>query len=276
MKIVKVSKTRARIYNEPLSRREVRLLAGWERERRSSVTAEEVRRLVGDASKDVILSLTRKGALQRVKSGVFLVRPFRMLLRPTSTSAVVQAAVLLQSQPYYLGGAWAFTFHGLTEQQQVSVLDAFVLKRRPARQLTAARLVFHPISPTLMKCGTAETTIEGIAVRVSDLERTLLDALDHPNVVGSVDRAVYLVIRALPRADRERLLAYAARCSRTSTCQRLGVLLERAGTPERQLAALHERVKKTRSLLSLMPGELRTGHVNRRWGVVENDRGREK
>jgi len=199
---VKISKKHARIYNEPLSRREVRLLADWERERRSSVTADDVRRLVGDASKDVILSLTRKGALQRVKGGVFLVRPFRTLLRPTSTSAVVQAAVLLQSEPYYLGGAWALTFHGLTEQQQVSVLDAFVTKRRPARRLTAARLVFHPIAATLVKYGTAETTIESVTVRVSDLERTLLDALDHPDVVGSVDRAVNLVIRALPRADR--------------------------------------------------------------------------
>jgi predicted transcriptional regulator of viral defense system len=273
---VKISKKHARIYNEPLSRREVRLLADWERERRSSVTADDVRRLVGDASKDVILSLTRKGALQRVKGGVFLVRPFRTLLRPTSTSAVVQAAVLLQSEPYYLGGAWALTFHGLTEQQQVSVLDAFVTKRRPARRLTAARLVFHPIAATLVKYGTAETTIESVTVRVSDLERTLLDALDHPDVVGSVDRAVNLVIRALPRADRERLIAYAARGSRTSTCQRLGVLLERVRTPERQLAGLHERVKKTRSLLSLVPGEPRTGHVNRRWSVVENDRRREQ
>jgi len=99
-------------------------------------------------------------------------------------------------------GAWAFTFHGLTEQQQVSALDAFVTKRRPARRLTAARLVFHPIAATLVKYGTAETTIESVTVRVSDLERTLLDALDHPDVVGSVDRAVNLVIRALPRADR--------------------------------------------------------------------------
>jgi predicted transcriptional regulator of viral defense system len=272
VKIVKGSNNSARIYNAPLSRREVRLLAGWERERRSSVTVAEVRRLVGDASKDVILSLTRKGALQRVKRGVFIVRPFRTLLRPTSTSAVVQAAVVLQSEPYYLGGAWAFTFHRLTEQQQVSLLDAFVTKRRPARQLGAARLIFHPIGATLMKYGTSDATIEGVSVRVSDVERTLLDALDHPDVVGSVARGVELLTQALPRANQRRLVEYAVRGSRTSTCQRLGVLLGRLGTPERQLAALHARVKQTRSLLSLIPGAPRTGHVNRRWSVVENDR----
>ena len=252
------------------------MLAGWERERRTSVTSDDLRRLVGNASKDVILSLTRKGVLQRVKGGVFLVRPFRTLHQPSSTSAVVQAAVLLQSQPYYLGGAWAFTFHGLTHQQHVSLLDAFVTKRRPARQLTAARLIFHPIAPALLKYGTADTTIEGVAVRVRDLERTLLDALDHPDVVGSIDRGVDLVIGSLARADRHRLVEYAARGSRTTTCQRRGVLLERAGTPERQLFALQERLNKSRSLLSLLPGEPRTGPVNRRWKVVENDLRREQ
>src|SRR6267142_2228300 len=233
MKSVKLTNKHAQIYNEPLSRREVRLLADWERERRLSVTMDDLRRLVGDASNDVARSLTRKGALQRVKRGMFLVRPFRSLLRPTSASAVVQAAILLQFEPYYLGGAWAFTFHRLTAQQQVSLLDAFVTKRRPARQLAAARIIYHPIPLTLMKYGTANAIVEGVSVRVSDVERTLLDALDHPDAIGSVDRSVELVMRALPHADRRRLVEYAIRGSRTSTCQRLGVLLERDGTPER-------------------------------------------
>src|SRR5207249_9243256 len=98
MKVAKSTTKYAPIYNEPLSRREVRLLAGWERERRFSVTMDDLKRLVGPASKVVALSLTRKGALQRVQRGLFLVRPFRSLLRPTSRSAAVQAAVLLQSE----------------------------------------------------------------------------------------------------------------------------------------------------------------------------------
>lgn len=273
MKRVKSSRKNDHIYNEPLSRREVRLLAGWERARRVSVTIDDVRHLVGQAANDVIKSLTRKGALQRVKSGVFLVRPFRSLLRPTSMSAVAQAAALLQSEPYYLGGAWAFTFHRLTEQQQVSLLDAFVTRRRPSRELGGAHVVFHPIPPRLLKYGIEEAPIEGMRARVSDVERTLLDALDHPDVVGGLDRAVELAAGALPRIDQARLVEYAVRGSRTSTCQRLGVLLERSGTPARRLTPLHDKAGRTRSLLSLTPGAPRRGPVNRRWNVVENDAG---
>src|SRR3989442_5513117 len=78
-----------------LARREVALLAGWERERRVSVTLEDIRRLVkGASAKRVASSLVRKGALDRVSRGIYLVRPFRSLVRPGSASSVVAAAAL--------------------------------------------------------------------------------------------------------------------------------------------------------------------------------------
>ena len=114
--------------------------------------------------------------------------------------------------------------------------------------------------------------LEGAEVRVSDPERTVLDSLDYPRLFGGIDRSVSLVSEALPSLDRQRLIAYAARGSRLSTCQRLGVLLERTGTPARQLAPLRRRVRQTRSLLSVLPDAPRRGRVNRLWSVVENDR----
>ena len=73
-------------------------------------------------------------------------RPLRTLSRPTAASAPVQAAVLLQGEPYYLGGLCALMLHRLTEQQYVSVLDAFVARRHRSRRLGAAKLVFHRVS----------------------------------------------------------------------------------------------------------------------------------
>ena len=118
MKSAVAANNRARIYSAPLSRREVRLLAEWERERRVILTMDVIREAVGDdAAQDVAWRLVRKKALARIGRGKYLVRPFRTLNRPTVPSAAVLAAALLQGEPYYLGGRWALTFHRLTEQQ---------------------------------------------------------------------------------------------------------------------------------------------------------------
>lgn len=249
------------------------LLAGWERERRVSVTIEDIRKTVGaSVARDVASRLVAKRALERVGRGRYLVRPLRSQSRPTTASAALQAAVLLQREPYYLGGLWALTFHRLTEQQYISVLDVFVDRRHPSRQLGGARLVFHRVNAERLDYGRVVTDIEGMSVRLSDPERTLIDLLDFPALAGGGGDALRVVKQTLPRVDRAKLVEYAVRGARSSTCQRLGVLLERADAAPRGLAGLHKRVAKTKSILSMDPGASRKGAFNRRWSVIENDR----
>jgi predicted transcriptional regulator of viral defense system len=273
VKVAKVTTEHVLTYSASLSRREVTLLAGWERERRVSVTLDDIRRAVGAAvGRDVASRLVAKKALERIGRGRYLVRPLRTLSRPTAASAPVQAAVLLQGEPYYLGGLWALTFHRLTEQQYVSVLDAFVARRHRSRRLGGARLAFHRVSPERLRFGTFATDLEGMSVQLSDPQRTLIDLLDVPALASGGSEALRMVKQTLPRVDRAKLVEYAARGARSSTCQRLGVLLERAGEAPRRLAELHRRVLKTKSVLSMDPGAERRGPFNRRWSVIENDR----
>jgi predicted transcriptional regulator of viral defense system len=260
-------------YSTPLSSREVALLGAWERERRVSVTLDDIRGKVGaSVARDVASRLVAKKALQRIARGKYLVRPLRTLSRPTAPSAAVQVAAALQGEQYYLGGLWALTFHRLTEQQYASVLDAFVARRRATLQLPGARLVFHAVTPQRLGYGTMAAEIEGMTVRLSDPERTLVDLLDFPALAGSSGEAIRMAKGVLSRLDHKKVLGYAVRGGRSSTCQRLGVLLERAGMTPRRTASLRSRAIETKSVLSLVAGEPRTGQLNRRWSVIENDR----
>lgn len=64
MKHADAANDRARIYSAPLSRREVRLLAEWERERRIILTIDAIRQAVGtDSAQDVAWRLVQKRAL---------------------------------------------------------------------------------------------------------------------------------------------------------------------------------------------------------------------
>src|SRR6266542_4267373 len=162
MKSAESANNYARIYSAPLSRREVSLLAEWERERRVVLTMDAIRQAVeADASQDVAWRLVRKKALARIGRGKYLVRPLRAMNRPAMPSAPVLAAALLQGEQYYLGGLWALTFHRLTEQQYTSALDAFVVRRHPGRRLGTARLAFHRVRQERLLYGLKTEMVEG-------------------------------------------------------------------------------------------------------------------
>ena len=262
------------IYNAPdLSGLESALLAAWERERKHYVSLDELRQQLGRDARGVVVGLVQKGLLERIAPGRYLVHPFRSLSRPRVVSAPVVAAALLADETYYLGGWWAFTLHRLTQQVYGSLLDAYVTHERRSRRLRSVRLVFHVLPSTAFEYGIETVRIEETNVRASDAERTVLDALDYPKTFGGVRTVLKLVAPAIERVDRRQLVSYAARGSHPSTCQRLAVLLERGGAAPRLLAPLGRRVRETTSLLSMLPDAPRSGKVNSKWRVVENDQG---
>jgi len=254
------------------STRETALLSAWEREQRRRITVDDLREMVGANARVVAQRLAKKGALQRVGRGVYVIRPFRALLRRSSPSAAVLAAQLLADESYYLGGLWGLSFHRIRLQQHMAAIDAFVTRRRRARVLAHARITFHVLAPAAFAYGATDVVIEGVAVKVSDAERTVLDLLDYPELSGGLQAAVALAAEAIQVVHRSKLIAHAMQGSRLSTCQRLGVLLERAGTPPTALAPLRRHIRATSSRLSMVPGRPRRGALNTRWNVVENDR----
>jgi predicted transcriptional regulator of viral defense system len=255
-----------------LSARELSLLADWERARRVQVTLDEIRSLVGaTTAPDVVKALVRKGVLERVGRGNYLVHPVRTLSRGAVFSSPVLVATLMRGRPYYLGGLWAFAQHQLTSQVYGSVLDVYGLRTLRSRRLGNSLVRCHVVTADAMEVGVKAVPIEGVLVRISDPERTLLDALEHPSAVGGTDKALELVWHALSRVDSLRLVDYAAKGARSSTCQRLGLLLERAGISIALLRPLKMRAQTSSSVLSLLPGARRTGRVHPVWHVVENE-----
>lgn len=258
-------------YNAALSPREVALLSGWERARRRWVTLADVQLATNrQVGAKVASALVRKGVLVRLKPGLYLVRPFRQLHHPTATSAPLALEVLLHDEPHYLGGLWAFTQNGLTSQQYRSRLDAFVARPHRPRGVAGARVVFHRLPVAALQVGVVETVIEGLPVRMSDGERTLVDLLEWPRIAGGLVGAIELFERALSKVQMGRVASLGAQVAGTSTCQRMGLLLERAGASSAALRPLTARARGTKSLISMRPGP-RTGRVNVRWSVVEND-----
>src|SRR5258708_5895569 len=157
-----------------LSKREVALLAGWERTGVNRVTTGDLANAlnVTRPTAAVILSrLANKGALDHVGRGVYGVRPMRALGVPWATSGIVAVANLLDGRDYYVGGPVALTTHHLTEQVYHSVIDVFVTVQRPPQQLGYARIVFHTLRwPEAYHLGISQVSIGPVKVQMSDPE----------------------------------------------------------------------------------------------------------
>lgn len=255
-----------------LTSRETAVLAWADRARQTRVTVSDVAEAVGTAAAaKTAASLARKGVLDRVGRGVYVVRPLRAVAAPWSASTLALVAALLEGERYYVGGPAALTLHRLTTQAYGSIVDVFVERRRRTRELNRARVVFHPTPGWAFDDGLTKVTVEGSDLRVSDPERTLIDLLERPRLLGPA-ATIAAVQAAIPRVDLSRLLEYALRWPNLSTCQRLGVLLERAGVPAIALNHLAVRVGGA-GITAMIRGAPRRGRTHSVWRIVENDPG---
>jgi predicted transcriptional regulator of viral defense system len=240
------------------------LLDRWEKEERPFFRADELLAEVGIEGLREARTRVRQKRLLRVQRGVYT-------SRKADPSPVFLLAATMGSRQYYVGGDWALYHHDYLDHEPRR-LDVFVESRLRLRRLSKSTAVFYVAPLDAFEYGLVRQEWQGVAVPISDPERTFLDALDHPQVFGRLDESLAHLDSLLPDLDHNHLIDYAVRGSKVATCQRLGVLLERlGGVSGVRMGRLMARASTTRSLLSLFLARGRKGQVNSRWRVLEND-----
>ena len=105
--------------------------------------------------------------------------------------------------------------------------------------------------------------------RVTDLEKTLLDTMDHPEHAGGMVEAAKAVRSAWPNIRPDRLLAYGDRMGNSAVFKRLGYLLEQFELAnEDYLEALRRQTRP--GLSKLEPLNPSGGRCCTRWGLRLN------
>ena len=254
-----------------LSERELNLRVAWERQNRRLVTLRELRGELGSAAYNVASRLEHKGILSRVGRGVYAVRPLRSIGRPHSVSPLAAAAVAVGDEDYYCGGLGVLNLHRLTEQYYPGRVDLFSGRRRKPKLLAGAQIHFHLAPASDLVFGVEETTIDGVKVRISDPERTVLDLLEHPHLAGGVAEAIKIVTPVISKVEAGRLVRYALKLARPTTCRRLGLLLERTGAPRQTWRPLLKSVQRAAHGAAFVPDAPKRGAYSTRWRLSVND-----
>lgn len=210
-----------------LSARESQVILTLEAEDRHEVTIDDIAELAGVSrtyARKLAHDLHEKCWLQRIGRGRYLLIPGKNgpdAIPETNPFRIGSHLV----DPYYFAYGTAADLHGLsTQAPRTYTLATTVDTERTLEDPIAFRIV--SVVPRKF-FGWEEAERYGETVKVSDLEKTVVDCLDRQDLVGGLPGVVEVLAQAKPRIDPGKLAGYVERFGTGSLAQRLGYLLER-------------------------------------------------
>ena len=174
-------------------------------------------------------SLAKEGWITPIRKGVYLVEY-------TATPIYEQEIAMALVKPAMLSHGSAFRYHNLTDQPlnkvYVTTTNSIFVpsegkedQKKTAIEIRGINYEFIRIKPEKFFgeqtawCGDGKFT-------VTDLERTLLEGLSHPQYCGGFQEVVYAYREYFNRANLNKIIDYAGRLD-LATSRRLGWILDR-------------------------------------------------
>ncbi|MFD1600523.1 type IV toxin-antitoxin system AbiEi family antitoxin domain-containing protein [Halobellus rarus] len=169
-----------------LSTRESRLLARLAGAGHQIISVDDIETTLEvppNTAREIASRLTEKGWLDRLFPGTYLIIPLTAGEDAVYTTHEYLIAAHV-AEPMYIGYYSALSHHGLTEQVPRTV---YVVTPTRAQSREIHGVPYRVTTVTERKFfGFEPTSIEGTAVQVSDLEKTLVDCADHPEFCGGL------------------------------------------------------------------------------------------
>jgi len=222
-----------------------------------------------DVARSFVRGLVHRGVATRLKAGLFILVPFDLAGERVYTgNPLLIARKIMAGEDYYVSHGSAMDLHGMLTQPCLVFTVTSPARRASVTVLGMEFRFVHCKQAHLF--GLKETWLtQHERMRISDIERTILDGLKQPEYCGGVlDVAKGMWIKR-SAVDVEKLIDYVDRLDVGAVRRRLGYLLELYGmADERQLERLRGGLTATYVLLDpLLPAE---GKHVRRWRLRLN------
>jgi predicted transcriptional regulator of viral defense system len=212
-------------------------------------------------------NLTKKKWVIVLKRGVYLIAPLSAGVKSCYTEHEFVIASHLVS-PYYIAYWSALNFYGFTEQTPFTV---FVATPRRIKNREVLNIKYNFITLSRRKFfGFEPTGVSTYKINISDREKTLADALDHPEYCGGMPEVAKSLWNAKEAVSIEKIAGYAERMGNSAIVKRLGYLIESL-----DMDVDLEVLSKLRGMISqgmsaLDPARPKKGMYNTRWNLLLN------
>jgi len=235
----------------------------------SHADVEEITGLQPKSARNFVASLVHRGIATRLKPGLFILVPFELgRERQYLGSPLVVARELADGSDYYISHASAMDIHQMVTQPQLVVYVTSPRAIRP-RTVLGTEFRFVRCKPEHLFGITDHWATKTAKVRVSDLERTVIDGLKQPEHCGGFTEVAKGFWMRREDIEAGKLVDYALRLDVGAVIRRLGYLLEtfEVDAP-RELEWLRQRLTATYAILDpLLPAE---GKLMARWRLRLN------
>jgi predicted transcriptional regulator of viral defense system len=193
---------------------------------------EDVRDITGlseASARSFVRKLVDRGVAARLKPGLYVLVPFELgRERQYPGNPLVVAREIMHGKDYYLSHATAMEIHGMTTQPQLVVIVTTPVLRRSLTALGVEFRFVHCQRRHLFGL-TEHWVTKQEKVRVSDLERTIIDGLKQPEHCGGLTEVAKGLWMRRQDMNVSRLVQYARRIGVGAVVRRLGFLLETYG-----------------------------------------------
>lgn len=218
----------------------------------------------------VLTVMVSKGMLMRLNRDLYHIIPLSADPKTYAPDSRLVAKYLMRGREYYIAYSSAMHILGLQDQPGLRTMVATREQRQPSVlnvKGTEVQFVYHTYSRFF---GYQETWINTEEqAMVSDLEKTLVDAVSKPHLCGGIIEIGKAIYRSKERAELQKLFFYLARNGSYAAKKRYLFLSDLLGL---EWSSDHERMlNETGSSISLLdPTGRDQGKKNSRFGLKIN------
>ncbi len=192
-------------------------------------TIPDVRKILNkeyNETTDLLSELVKRKIISRLKHGKFLIIPQEIGdIDKYLGNRFVAAKEVVNSPKYYIGFYSAMNHWGMLTQPLLKIFVA-----SPKRQIVPKQmkdiLIFIYIKEKFIWGIKEEWVTQSQKVRISNLEKTILDALLYPQHCGGITEIAKGIWIAKDKIDYDKLGEYVNRYSKNVVAKRLGYILE--------------------------------------------------
>lgn len=219
------------------------------------------------AARSIASSLAKKRWLERIGKGVYLVLGLDAGSKPEWTEDSYYIASKVAGE-YYIGYYNMLNHYEWTEQIPMKII---VATTRPLKSRNILGVEYKFVTLSRKKFfGIEKKRIGMHEISVSDKEKTLVDALDHPEYCGGIEEVAKCLYNAKGEVEWDKILDYAKTMGNGAVFKRLGYLAEAM-----ELRLSDEIMRKIRAGVTtgyspLSPGGRREGKHDSRWNLILN------
>jgi predicted transcriptional regulator of viral defense system len=257
-----------------LSQTEAKVVLSLEAEGLELITLAGIRERAGVSpgfSRKLAHDLVQRGWFQRLRRGTYLLNPSRHGPDALPDADPLRLGSRLV-EPYYFGFATAAELEGIFPQASRVYYLVTTTRWVPGND-RASQFHVVRVAPTRF-FGIRTLLRRGVELKVSDRERTLLDALNRPEFAGGMAGVAQMFALAKPRLDWRRFGSYLDRFGNRSLALRAGFLAEhvRPSVPPPGSWVRTRLPDRNEPYVPLGPPKNhgRRGRTDPRWHVVRN------